>query len=108
MAKRRSTVAGRRALAGARDEAVRALLDQGMPVGELRALVATADMELVRRILELHRERLAEGLAEQVRSCERIERSLIEAFAEPTNVERKAARAADARAGSRRRGAMAR
>jgi len=52
------------------------LRDQGMPVAELQAILRSDDPVIVRRYLELHRERLEERLAEQVRNLERLERQL--------------------------------
>jgi len=47
---------------------------QHMPLDEIRALLTTDDPELVRRYLELHRERLEERLAAQVRTLSSIQR----------------------------------
>ena len=52
------------------------LLEQGMPAVELQAILRSDDPVIVRRYLELHRERLEERLAEQVRTLERLERQL--------------------------------
>jgi hypothetical protein len=52
------------------------LREQGMPAGELQAIQRAEDPMIVRRYLELHRERLEERLAEQVRTIERLERQL--------------------------------
>jgi hypothetical protein len=52
------------------------LREQGMPAVELRAIQRSDDPVIVRRNLELHRERLEERLAEQVRTLERLERQL--------------------------------
>ena len=52
------------------------LRDQGMPAAELQAILRSDDPVIVRRYLELHRERLEERLAEQVRNLERLERQL--------------------------------
>ena len=49
------------------------LREQGMPVAELQAILRSDDPVIVRRYLELHRERLEERLAEQVRTLERLE-----------------------------------
>ena len=38
---------------------------QGMPSEEIRAILGTRDPQLVRRLFELHRERLDERLREQ-------------------------------------------
>lgn len=40
----------------------------GMPPGEMCAILEAADPEIRARYLELHRERLREGLDEQLRS----------------------------------------
>ena len=53
------------------------LREQGMPAAELQAILRSDDPVIVRRYLELHRERLEERLAEQVRTLERLERQLI-------------------------------
>jgi hypothetical protein len=55
------------------------LRDQEMPPDELRVVLATADVELVRRHLELHLERFEEWLISQRRSVAAAERILIEA-----------------------------
>ena len=52
------------------------LREQGMPAAELQAILRSDDPVIVRRYLELHRERLEERLAEQVRALERLERQL--------------------------------
>jgi len=44
-----------------------------MPAAELQAILRSDDPVIVRRYLELHRERLEERLAEQVRTLERLE-----------------------------------
>jgi hypothetical protein len=53
------------------------LRGQGMPAREIRAVLAAEDPTLVRRILELHRERLGEWVEEQRRLVGSIERSLV-------------------------------
>jgi hypothetical protein len=45
-----------------------ALRDQGMPSGEVDAILEADDPEVIRRYLELHRERLEERFAEQRRT----------------------------------------
>ena len=50
--------------------------EQGMPAAELQAILRSDDPVIVRRYLELHRERLEERLAEQVRTLGRLERQL--------------------------------
>jgi len=52
------------------------LREQGMPAVELQAILRSDDPVIVRRYLELHRERLEERLAEQVRTLGRLERQL--------------------------------
>jgi hypothetical protein len=49
---------------------------QGMPRQEIRAVLAANDPLLVRRLLELHRERLGEWLEEQQGLVASIERAL--------------------------------
>ncbi len=63
--------------------AARTLRDQGMPLEEIRAVLATPDPEIVRRSLSLHRERMEERLADQQRTLSSIERFLTEATLEP-------------------------
>jgi hypothetical protein len=55
---------------------LRALLGQDMPLGEIVALLAADDPATVRRYLELHRERLNEHVAEQLRMLDVVERAL--------------------------------
>jgi DNA-binding transcriptional MerR regulator len=52
------------------------LREQGMPAAELQSVLRSDDPVIVRRYLELHRERLEERLAEQVRTLERLEQQL--------------------------------
>jgi hypothetical protein len=47
-----------------------------MPPREIRAVVTAEDPVFVRRLLELHRERLGEWLEEQQRLVASVERSL--------------------------------
>jgi hypothetical protein len=54
----------------------RILRGQGMPPREIRAVLGGDDPVFVRRLLELHRERLAEWFEEQQRLVATIERSL--------------------------------
>ena len=61
--------------------AEKVLRDQEMPPDELRVVLATADVELVRRHLELHLERFEEWLISQRRGVAAVERILIEAAA---------------------------
>jgi hypothetical protein len=51
-----------------------------MPTEEISAVLLTDDPATVRRFLELHRERLEEGVAEQRRRLASLERFLIEAI----------------------------
>jgi hypothetical protein len=52
------------------------LREQGMPAAELQSILRSDDPVIVRRYLELHRERLEERLAEQVRTLEWFEQQL--------------------------------
>jgi DNA-binding transcriptional MerR regulator len=54
----------------------RILRRQGMPSQEIRAVLAADDPLVVRRLLELHRERLEEWLEEQERLVVSIEHRL--------------------------------
>jgi DNA-binding transcriptional MerR regulator len=54
----------------------RMLRGQGMPLREIRAVLTADDPLFMRRLLELHRERLAERLEEEQRLVASIERSL--------------------------------
>jgi DNA-binding transcriptional MerR regulator len=65
----------------------RILRRQGMPPQEIRAILAAGDPLVVRRLLELHRERLEEWLEEQRRSLATLERSLAAAD-NPSSAER--------------------
>jgi hypothetical protein len=53
-----------------------------MPPEEIRAVLSADDPEIVRRFLELHRERLEEEVAEQRRTLAWLERSLTEEILE--------------------------
>jgi hypothetical protein len=55
----------------------RILRRQAMPSREIRAILAADDPLVVRRLLELHRERLEEWLEEQRSLVASIERSLV-------------------------------
>jgi hypothetical protein len=57
--------------------AITMLEDQAMPPEEIAAMVRAHDPELVRRYLELHRERLEERLACERRTVDRLEALLI-------------------------------
>jgi len=52
------------------------LREQGMPAEELQAILRSDDRVIVRRYLELHRERLEERLAEQLQTLEHLERQI--------------------------------
>jgi hypothetical protein len=56
----------------------RILRGQRMPSREIRAVMTADDPLLVRRLFELHRERLEEWLEEQRSLAARIERSLVD------------------------------
>ena len=60
-------------MTGAR-AARRILRRQGMPSEEIRAVLGAEDPEVVRRYLELHRERMEERLAEELRAVASLER----------------------------------
>ncbi len=62
--------------------AARALRHQEMPSEEISAILGADDPELVRRYMELHRERLEEQLADQLRTLVRLERLLAESILE--------------------------
>jgi len=51
---------------------------QGMPPGDVSALLETRDPRVIRRHLELHRERLTEQATDQRRAVDRVERLLVE------------------------------
>jgi hypothetical protein len=70
-----------------------------MPPEEIRAVLTADEPELVRRYLELHRERLEEGLADRRRTLSEVEPRVAEAAAE-----RRRARNGCATEGSPRRG----
>lgn len=53
-----------------------------MPPEEIRAVLTADDPEIVRRFLELHRERLEEQIEEQRRTLAWLERSLTEEILE--------------------------
>jgi hypothetical protein len=57
--------------------AISTLEDQAMPPEEIAAMVRAHDAELVRRYLELHRERLEERLADQERTLDLLQRLLV-------------------------------
>jgi hypothetical protein len=55
----------------------RVLACQGMPPEEIGAVLATDRPEVVRRYLELHRERLEERLADRRRELDAVEAQLL-------------------------------
>jgi hypothetical protein len=61
-----------------RIRAVGALRRNRMPRAEIRAVLAADDPEIVRRYLELHRERLEEQLEDRRRSLDDVACSLTE------------------------------
>ena len=65
------------------DWAERVLACQGMPSGEISAVLATDEPEMVRRYLELHRERLEERLADRFRELDTVEAQLLAAHPTP-------------------------
>ena len=52
----------------------------GMPPTEIHTVLVTDDPEIIRRHMELHRERLQERIADEVATVGRIEASLSEAI----------------------------
>ncbi len=54
----------------------RALRRQQMPIEEILAILTTEDPAVVHRYIELHRERLGERLAQQLRALGEVERVL--------------------------------
>lgn len=69
-----------RSSGGVAASAIRVLIDQGMPWTEIGSILGSDGPELVRRTLELHRERLEERLAEQRAELDRIEPLLLGAL----------------------------
>jgi hypothetical protein len=53
------------------------LVEQGMPEDEIRSILAARDPRIVRRHLELHRERLMERAAEERTAVDRVEQALL-------------------------------
>ena len=53
------------------------LVDQGMPEDEIRSILSAGDPRVVRRHLELHRERLMERAAEERAAVDRVEDALL-------------------------------
>ena len=66
--------------------AERILRDLGMPPEEIRTVLVTDDPRLVRRHLELHRERLVEELLDRRRVLAALERELADAAVERSRV----------------------
>src|SRR5262245_37758338 len=62
--------------------ATRVLLDNGMPPAEIREVLTTDDTRVVRRRMELHRERLVEELFDRHRTLASLERVLSDAAGE--------------------------
>jgi len=62
--------------------AIEVLRDLDMPPDEVDAVVAADQPVIVHRYMELHRERLEERLADQVRTLERVKRILTPAIPE--------------------------
>jgi hypothetical protein len=61
----------------ARTHAGDRLVGQGMPEDEVRSILSARDPRIVRRHLELHRERLTERAAEERREVDRVEEALV-------------------------------
>lgn len=61
----------------------RILRRQVMPPEEIRAAIAAEDPMVAKRLLELHRERLAEKLDEQREEVARIEHALADGSVRP-------------------------
>jgi hypothetical protein len=66
--------------------AERILRQLGMPPEEIRAVLDTDDPRQVRRLLELHRERLVEELIDRRRRLATLERELADAALERAGV----------------------
>jgi hypothetical protein len=74
-----------------------ALRQYEMPPNEISAVLGADNPELVRRYMELHRERLEERLADRLRALAGLERLLVQAIASPEST-------ADTRTAIRERG----
>jgi hypothetical protein len=72
---------------GTGESAERLLRDLGMPPEEIRAVLVADDPRLVRRHLELHRERLSEELEDRRRALSAIECDLADAALERASVQ---------------------
>ena len=53
------------------------LAEQGMPEDEIRSILSADDPRIVRRRLELHRERLMERAVEERTAVDRVEDALL-------------------------------
>jgi hypothetical protein len=67
---------------GTAEWATRVLLDHGMPPDEIREVLTTDDTRVVRRHMELHRERLVEELFDRHRTLASLERALSDSASE--------------------------
>lgn len=56
--------------------AIRTLREQGMPRGEIETVLEATETQVLRRYMELHRERLEERLAAELRALTEVERFL--------------------------------
>ena len=65
--------------------AKRTLREQGMPPGEIEAVLAADEPQVLRRYMELHRERLDEWVAAERRALGGVERFLALAILERTD-----------------------
>ena len=72
-------------------EAEATLFEQGMPADEIRAVLGADDALIVRRYLELHRERLIERLVEERLAVDQVERLLMDPVAQHQPRARRAA-----------------
>lgn len=65
--------------------ATRALREQGMPLDEVKAVLAVEEPQVLRRYMEIHRERLDERLAAERRALAGVERLLAMAILQRTD-----------------------
>lgn len=65
--------------------ATRTLREQGMPLDEVKAALAVEEPQVLRRYMELHRERLDERLAAERRALAGVERLLAMAILQRTD-----------------------
>jgi hypothetical protein len=70
-----------RSIRDALDEVGTTLAAQGMPQDEVRKVLGADDPVIVRRHLELHRERLSEQLEDRQRAVDHVERVLVDGVA---------------------------